>query len=138
MPTARCQSTALCIPDVGIAVLGGRNNPKCLATVEILVVASENGKIIFKWLKFPPMLRPRKSPLAAFANNSIFVAHPSAVYAEVEMFTLLKNQQWTIIKRSQQCKISFISTSMTSTGNRLILLGSFNTISNDANSTFKI
>ena len=65
------------------------------------MAASENGKIIFKLLKFPSMLTQRKSALAAFANNSIFAAHPSAVYAEMEMFVLLKSQQWTIIKRSQ-------------------------------------
>ena len=47
------------------------------------------------------MLTQRKSALAAFANNSIFAAHQSAVYAEMEMFVLLKSQQWTIIKRSQ-------------------------------------
>ena len=101
---ARCQSNAFCIPHVAIDVLVGKNNRNCLVTVEILVVASENDKIIFKWLKFPPMLRPRKSPLAAVAYNSIFVAHPSAVYAELEMFILLKSEQWIIIKHSQQCK----------------------------------
>ena len=103
MPTARWQSNELCIPEVGIDALGERNNHACLLTVEILVVASENGKIKLKLHKFPPLLRPRKSLLADFANNSTFVAHPSAVYAEVEMFTPLKSQQWKIFKRAQQC-----------------------------------
>ena len=103
MPTARWQSNKLCIPYVGIAALGGRNNHACLLTVEILVVASENGKIKLNLHKFPPMHRPRTSPLAGFANNSTFVAHPSAVHAKVEMFSLLKSHQWNIFKRAQQC-----------------------------------
>ena len=103
---------------LAIDVLVGRNNRNCLVTVEILVVVSENDKIIFKWLKFSPMLRQRKSPLAAFANNSIFATHPSDVYAELRMFILLKREQWIIIKRSQQCKNNFISTLMTSIANR--------------------
>ena len=87
---------------MGIDSLGGRNDHAFLLTIEILVVASENGKIKLKLLTFPLILRPRKSPLADFANNSTFVAHPSAVYAEV-MFTPLKSQQWKIFERAQQC-----------------------------------
>ena len=84
------------------------------------------------------MFRPRKSPLAAFADNGVFVAHPSANYAELDTFALLKNQLWTIIKRSQLWNISFLCTSMTSIANKLILLDTFNTILYDANSTVKI
>ena len=102
MPKARWQSNAMCILDVCNNALGGRNNHACLFPVEILVVASENGKIKLKLHKFPPMHRPRTSPLADFANNSTFVAHPLAVYAEV-MFTPLKSQQWKIFERAQQC-----------------------------------
>ena len=78
MKIASYQYNAECIPYVG--------------TVEILVVASEKGKIIFKLLEFPPVLRPRKSPLAVFANNSVFVAHPSALYAEFgDVYPLVKS-----------------------------------------------
>ena len=97
MPKARWQSNAMCILDVCNNALGGRNNHACLFPVEILVVASENGKIKLKLHKFSPLLRPRKS---LFAD---FVAHPSAVYAEVEMFAPLKSQQWKIFKRAKQC-----------------------------------
>ena len=54
---------------MGIDALGGRNNHACLLTVEILVVASENGKIKLKLHKFTPLLRPRKSNLADFGKK---------------------------------------------------------------------
>ena len=55
MKIASYQYNAECIPYVGIDVIG-LNNHECLATVEIHVVASEKGKIIFKLLEFSPVL----------------------------------------------------------------------------------
>nr|CDS31355.1 kelch protein 4 [Hymenolepis microstoma] len=120
MPTGRCGTGAVHVPNFGVLVLGGKDEIRYsivpLKTVEFFQISSSNPV----WCPVTPMLEGRFSPAVEFFKGCVYVAgslESSTHSAEVLSLFDGLSRQWTLIPHCES--IGARPVSMLAVGNHL-------------------
>ncbi|VDK36537.1 unnamed protein product [Taenia asiatica] len=126
MLSARCNASALNIPEIGIAVVGGNYKDNRQTTgsryAEVLVEDPRN-ESGWRWIKLNSMLQARYRPAVAYFQGCVVVAGgDEELSAECLPLASIEetNAQWTRLRAICNRDLTFVS--LVSFNNRLILL----------------
>ena len=129
MLSARYNTSALNIPEIGIVVVGGSfRNCRGVTELRYVEVLVEDRKINsgWRWIRLNSMLEARDRPGVAYFRGCVVVAggyrKSSAEYLPLTSIEQT-NAQWTRLRGID--KNGFTGESLASFNNRLILIGKF-------------